>query len=71
METHFFFGLGRLLIDYFPVKDLTFYPHISSIQLAFNSLKIPWQDTKIVSVHGREIDNLIPYLNKELTKLLS
>ncbi|XHU95346.1 MAG: precorrin-6y C5,15-methyltransferase (decarboxylating) subunit CbiE [cyanobacterium endosymbiont of Rhopalodia gibba] len=65
----FFFGLGRLLIDYFPVKDLTFYPHISSIQLAFNSLKIPWQDTKIVSVHGREIDNLIPLFKQGVNKI--
>ncbi|BBA78890.1 precorrin-6y c5,15-methyltransferase [cyanobacterium endosymbiont of Rhopalodia gibberula] len=65
----FFFGLGRLLIEYFSVKDLFFYPHINSIQLAFNRLKIPWQDTEIVSGHGREIDNLIPLFRQGVNKI--
>ncbi|MGP0128946.1 MAG: precorrin-6y C5,15-methyltransferase (decarboxylating) subunit CbiE [cyanobacterium endosymbiont of Rhopalodia musculus] len=65
----FFFGFGRLLVEYFPVKDLKFYPHISSIQLVFNRLKIPWQDTKIISGHGREIDNLIPLFKQGVDKI--
>ena len=65
----FFFGLGRLLMEYFPVKDLKFYPHISSVQLVFNRLKIPWQDAKIISGHGREIDNLIPLLEEGVDKI--
>lgn len=31
-----FFGLGHLLIAEFSPEQLTFHPHISSIQLAFN-----------------------------------
>ena len=65
----FFFGFGRLLTEYFSVKDLKFYPHISSIQLVFNRLKIPWQDTKIVSSHGREIYNLIPLFEQGVEKI--
>lgn len=48
-----FFGLGRLLLTNFPAKQLAFYPHISSIQLAFSRLKQPWQNATLISVHGR------------------
>ncbi|YAI81425.1 MAG: precorrin-6y C5,15-methyltransferase (decarboxylating) subunit CbiE [cyanobacterium endosymbiont of Rhopalodia sterrenbergii] len=65
----FFFGLGRLLIEYFPVENLNFYPHISSIQLVFNRIKIPWQDAKIISCHGRKIDNLIPLFKQGVDKI--
>ena len=34
-----FFGLGRLLLTKIPADKLQFYPHFSSIQLAFNRLK--------------------------------
>jgi precorrin-6Y C5,15-methyltransferase (decarboxylating) len=53
-----FFGLGRLLITKLPLEQLQFHPHISSVQLAFNRLKVPWQDAKIVSIHGRAMDEL-------------
>ena len=48
-----FFGIGRLLLEAFPADQLTFYPHVSAIQLAFSRLKIPWQSASLVSVHGR------------------
>jgi precorrin-6B C5,15-methyltransferase / cobalt-precorrin-6B C5,C15-methyltransferase len=54
-----FFGLGRLLLSKILADNLQFYPHVSSIQLAFSKLKIPWQDATIVSVHGRDCDVLI------------
>ncbi|MEM9482081.1 MAG: precorrin-6y C5,15-methyltransferase (decarboxylating) subunit CbiE [Cyanobacteria bacterium P01_F01_bin.116] len=53
-----FFGLGRLLTERFDRQCLRFYPHVSSIQLAFNRLGIPWQSATIVSVHGRQPDRL-------------
>ncbi|WP_267384467.1 precorrin-6y C5,15-methyltransferase (decarboxylating) subunit CbiE [Cyanobacterium sp. uoEpiScrs1] len=65
----FFFGLGRLLIGYFSAKDLQFYPNISSIQLAFNRLKIPWQDAEVISVHGRETDELITVFKEGVDKI--
>lgn len=48
-----FFGLGRLLLAHFPPEQLIFHPQLSSIQLAFSRLKVPWQDATLISVHGR------------------
>lgn len=54
-----FFGIGRLLLEDFSAEQLTFHPQISSIQLAFSRLKLPWQDATLVSVHGRDEQQLI------------
>lgn len=64
-----FFGLGRLLIAHFPAEKLSFYPHLSSVQLAFSRIKIPWQDAKIISVHGRSMDELIQALQRGVEKI--
>lgn len=64
-----FFGLGRLLLEKLPPEVLQFYPHFSSVQLAFNRLKIPWQDAKIISVHGRSLDELTPLLQQGQEKI--
>lgn len=64
-----FFGLGRLLLKSFSPGQLTFYPHVSSVQLAFNRLKMPWHDATIVSLHGRMPDELIPALKKGQEKI--
>ena len=64
-----FFGLGRLLIENFPAEQLNFHPHLSSVQLAFNRLQLPWHDAKIVSVHGRSLNLLIPLLQKGVKKI--
>lgn len=59
-----FFGLGRLLLAHFPAAQLTFHPHLSSVQLAFSRLKLPWQDARFISVHGRSLDALIQALQQ-------
>lgn len=64
-----FFGLGRLLLSELPPEELTFHPHLTSIQLAFNRLKIPWQDAKIISIHGRSVDKLISALQQGVEKI--
>lgn len=64
-----FFGLGRLLLESFPPEKLTFHPHLSSIQLAFNRVKIPWQDAAVVSLHGRSCDELINAVKKGVEKI--
>ena len=64
-----FFGLGRLLLEEFPHEQLHFHPHLSSIQLAFSRLKIPWQDTQFISVHGRDVDELIKALQQGKEKI--
>lgn len=59
-----FFGLGRLLLEQLPPTQLSFHPHPSAVQLAFSRLKLPWQDAALVSVHGREMDQLIVLLQR-------
>ena len=64
-----FFGIGRLLLQHFSSENLEFFPHLSSIQLAFNKIKIPWHDANILSIHGRSLDGLIPLLKKGVNKI--
>ncbi len=64
-----FFGIGRLLLSQIPSEKLRFHPHISSLQLAFSKVKIPWQDAKIISVHGRSPESLIKNLKQGTEKI--
>ena len=59
-----FFGVGRLLLEFFPAHQLAFHPQLSSIQLAFSRLKLPWQAATLVSVHGRDEQQLIQAIKR-------
>lgn len=59
-----FFGLGRFLLEHFSPQQLAFYPHLSSLQLAFNRIKIPWQDATLISAHGRNTQALIKAIQR-------
>ena len=56
------FGIGRILLENFTKDELSFYPSNTCIQLTFSKLKIPWQDTIIESIHGRDSINLVESL---------
>jgi precorrin-6Y C5,15-methyltransferase (decarboxylating) len=64
-----FFGLGRLLLENISAEYLRFYPHLTSIQLAFSRLKIAWQDVKIISLHGRGMEELNTALSQGLQQI--
>ncbi len=64
-----FFGFGRLLLSQIPSEKIRFHPHISSIQLAFSRVKIPWQDAQLISVHGRSAEVLINTLKQGKDKI--
>lgn len=64
-----FFGLGRLLLAELPPEQLTFHPHLSSVQLAFNQIKVPWQDARVISAHGRSTDELTQALQQGVEKI--
>ena len=64
-----FFGLGRLLLEELPREQLTFHPHLSAVQLAFHRIKIPWQDVRIISAHGRSLEELIQVLQQGVEKI--
>ena len=53
-----FFGIGRTLLQFFSPDRITIHPALSSMQLTFSRFKIPWDDAKFLSLHGRETVNL-------------
>ena len=53
-----FFGIGRTLLQVFGPERIMVYPARSSMQIAFSRFKIPWDDARFLSLHGRETDNL-------------
>jgi len=63
------FGIGRILLENFSKDELSFYPSNTCIQLAFSKLKIPWQDTVNVSIHGRDSTRLIEALKSRPSSL--
>jgi precorrin-6Y C5,15-methyltransferase (decarboxylating) len=63
------FGIGRILLENFSKCELRFYPSNTCIQLAFNKLKIPWQDNINVSIHGRNSSKLVEALKTKPSNL--
>jgi len=63
------FGIGRILLENFSPDELSFYPSNTCIQLAFSKLKIPWQDTVNVSIHGRDSTKLVEALKTRPSSL--
>jgi len=63
------FGIGRILLENFSKDELNFYPSNTCIQLAFSKLKIPWQDTVNVSIHGRDATRLVEALKPRPSSL--
>jgi len=67
-----FYGISDFLLRHFFADQLTFYSNTSSIQAAFARIKKPWQQAKVISLHGRPLSNLIPHLaNNPLIALLT
>ncbi|WP_051564670.1 precorrin-6y C5,15-methyltransferase (decarboxylating) subunit CbiE [Desulfovermiculus halophilus] len=48
-----FYGIGRRLLQDLPAQDLHFHPGITALQTAAARLKIPWDQVRTVSLHGR------------------
>jgi len=63
------FGIGRILLENFSKEELSFYPSNTCIQIAFSKLKIPWQDTVNVSIHGRDTTRLVEALKARPSSL--
>ena len=58
------YGIGRILIEKLPKKQLQFYPSPSSLQLGFARIGRPWQDATWISLHGRDSTPLAKTLLK-------
>ena len=57
-----FYSLLTYLRSRFPGRQFNVIPGISSVQLAFARLGIPWNDGCLASLHGRETDVWVEYL---------
>ncbi len=57
------YSLAEKLFQRLDKNKFTVFPGISSIQLAFARIGESWQDAKIISLHGRKIDNLVKEIN--------
>ena len=49
-----FFGIGRRLVKAIGDNNIRVYPNISSVAAAFARIKEPWDDVRIISLHGRK-----------------
>jgi len=49
-----FYGIGSTLTQHFDKKYLNIHSNISSISAAFAAIKEPWNDAKIISLHGKQ-----------------
>ena len=49
-----FFGIGRRLVNAIGAKNTMVYPNISSVSAAFARIKEPWDDVRVISLHGRK-----------------
>ena len=54
-----FFGIGRKLIERFGEDSVEIFPALSSFQYAFAKAKSPWDDAKLISLHGRDKGNYL------------
>ncbi len=57
-----FFGIGRTLCRRFGKEAVVIHPAVSSMQSAFARFKIPWDDACFLSVHGRDIKDVLPQI---------
>ncbi len=53
-----FFGIARRILERFPSHEVSVLPALSSMQIAFARFKIPWDDVRFISLHGRELHGL-------------
>jgi precorrin-6Y C5,15-methyltransferase (decarboxylating) len=54
-----FFGVGPLLAEWLGRDRVEIIPHVSSVALAFARLGLAWQDTTVLSAHGRPLRPLL------------
>lgn len=47
-----FFGIGRRMIEEFGREGVEILPDLSSIQMAFARINLPWDDAFFISLHG-------------------
>jgi precorrin-6Y C5,15-methyltransferase (decarboxylating) len=49
-----FYGIGQRALEVFGSGNVTFLPNVTAVQKTFARLKLPWNQARTVSVHGRK-----------------
>jgi cobalt-precorrin-7 (C5)-methyltransferase len=57
-----FYSLLSYLLEHFRPAELDIIPGIGSMQMAFCRAKTVWQDARLVSLHGRRLENVADLL---------
>ena len=61
-----YFGIGARLASALGSQNVSIYPNISSVSAAFARIKEPWNNARVVSLHGRKNeDELFGALERE------
>ncbi|MGD8370255.1 MAG: precorrin-6y C5,15-methyltransferase (decarboxylating) subunit CbiE [Syntrophobacterales bacterium] len=58
-----FFGIGRKALQVFGSDNVVFLPNVTSLQKAFARLKLPWNEARTMSLHGREVTDFFTELS--------
>lgn len=66
-----FHSLLPLLKKNFPQKKIKVIPGISSVQLAFARLALPWHDAVLLSLHGRKLEILTQHFKAKTIAILT
>jgi precorrin-6Y C5,15-methyltransferase (decarboxylating) len=66
------FGIGRRIVESLGREQVVIEPALSSLQLAFARVGLPWDDVRVASVHGRPLkETLLPLLGAPKLALLT
>jgi precorrin-6Y C5,15-methyltransferase (decarboxylating) len=57
-----FFGIGTLALKVFGPESVSFLPNVTALQKTFAQLKLPWNEARAISVHGRKPMDFFPAL---------
>lgn len=49
-----YYGIGSLLVKALGSENCVIYPNLTSVGGAFARIKEPWQNAKVISLHGRD-----------------
>ncbi len=60
----FFYGIGVTLAKHFSIKEMRIYPAPSSLSWALARLGWSFADVKALTLHGRPLEGLKPYLSR-------
>lgn len=66
-----FYSLLNYLSKHFERSEIKVIPGISSVQVAFARLSLPWHDAVLLNLHGRELNILDPFLQQDKIALLT